>query len=55
MKCQENCACRDYLSFNVSGKTNQFIEKQSDWLTTIIFLSQRFRDLNVIETKVIDV
>ena len=42
----------DNASFHASRKTKQFIEKQSNWLTVIIFLPKRSPNLNPVETKV---
>jgi transposase len=41
----------DDASFHVSRKTKQFVEKQSNWLTTI-FLPRRSPNLNPVETRV---
>ena len=42
----------DNASFHVSKKTTQFIEKQSDWLTVLLFLPTRVPFLNPVETQV---
>ena len=41
----------DNATFDVSRKTEQFIENQLDWLT-VIFLPKRSPNLNLVETKV---
>jgi transposase len=41
----------DNASFHISKKTQRFLEKQSDWLTTI-FLPKRSPNLNPVEIKV---